>query len=644
MATGKYGMKINPYNQYGMNYSTGFSSTDPWYNIGALLGTIWANNYNKRGMQGGMDEAKQILDDMTRRQYGETIGDDSGYTTGVGMTNIGANSVGGLYQNTDQANAIGTGTGFTSGPLGSAVQPQQQGQQPPQQQDPTLTIGGQQIQPQNFIQAPLSAATTKYTDANESMGLPKSNIPNMNSDIAYASANQQMGLPEATTLTETIPRDLSAEKLDYIANKYSTSDNPDGDRAIVGMTANTVKNNIAQVNAGDVPIIDPKQYQAAIRAQLIKNGRTPYQIDQIIEMISPDIDSKVNSAKDLQFNRYYDLYKQQVQAGEYDKSALTYARMKQLNPTLAEGLSGQFKRNQSDFLTDYEIERTAQKYMKYDPTLSKRQAYNMALYKNPYSATEQIAMGAARVGGTGRGYSTGASYGAGTTRSSGGTKASKVATAQGKATTGQVGSYAGMTVGDSHYKALQEIAAQLQEKGANATSAEKQQLEDILFTLGQVEKAAAPHVPTYDEQYASVKDLMAQGAMPEELLDGIPVGSPEYVRIRGMIQKANAELNYGTKSLGYNGTYQDGPEIIDYKDSGSGVSDNQGSTANYTPPPSAGNAPVGGGFAGAMQRQEEARAAARAKYKKVEPELPTWEELSPLKRAMAKMGLVDYKH
>lgn len=333
MATGKYGIKINPY--YGTNYNVGFSSADPWYNVGALLGTIWSNNYNKRGVQRGVDEAKQILDDMSRRQYGETIGDDSGYTTGVGTTNIGTNSVGGLYQNTDQANAVGTGTGFTSGPLGSAVQPQRQGQQPPPQQDPTLTVGGQQIQPQNFIQAPLSTATTKYADVNESMGVPKSNIPNMNSDIAYASANQQMGLPEATTLTETIPRDLSAEKLDYIANKYSISDNPDGDRAIVGMTANTVKNNIAQANAGDVPIIDPKQYQAAIRAELIKNGRTPYQIDQIMEMISPDIDRKVKEAKDARYQGLLGNYLEAAKAGDYLSAQIIGSQMAKYDPDAA---------------------------------------------------------------------------------------------------------------------------------------------------------------------------------------------------------------------------------------------------------------------------------------------------------------------
>lgn len=521
MATGKYGMKINPY--YGMNYNTGFSSTDPWYNIGALLGSIWANNYNKRGMEKGADEAKQILDDMTRRQYGETIGDDSGYTTGVGMTNIGTNSVGGLYQNTDPTNAIGTGTGFTAGPLGSATQPQQQGQQPPPPQDPTLTVGGQQIQPQNFIHAPLSAATTKYADANESMGLPKSSIPNMNSDIAYASANQQMGLPEATTLTETIPRDLSAEKLDYIANKYSTSDNPDGDRAIVGMTANTVKNNIAQANTGDVPIIDPKQYQAAIRAELIKNGRTPYQIEQIMEMISPDIDSKVNSAKDLQFNRYYELYKQQVQAGEYDNSALTYARMKQLNPTLAEGLSGQFKRNQSDFLTDYEIERTAKKIMKYDPTVSKQQAYNMALYNKPYSMTEQIAMGNARVGGTGRGYSTG------TSRSSSGTKAGKEPA---------YGTWNGIKYGGAEHKAMQAEYDSLTAL-ENPTSSQRERMNNLGYALEQIGNSVTMAVPPSREQrVADAQYMLDNGILPEQMLQGLDPSSLEYSELNAIINEA----------------------------------------------------------------------------------------------------------
>lgn len=530
-------MKINPY--YGMNYNMGFSKTDPWYNIGGLLGAIWANNYNQRGMEKGAKEAKQILDEMSRRQYGETIGDDSGYTTGVGMTNIGTNSVGGLYQNVDQSNAIGTGTGFTSGPLGSTTQPpqqgQQQGQQPPSPQEPTLTVGGQQIQPQNFIQAPLSAATTKYVDANESMGLPKSNIPSMNSDVAYASANQQMGISEATTLTETIPRDLSAEKLDYIANKYSTSDNPDGDRAIVGMTANTVKNNIAQVNANGVPIIDQKQYQAAIRAELIKNGRTPYQIDQIMEMISPDIESKVNSAKDVQFNRYYDLYKQQVQAGEYDKSALTYARMKQLNPTLAEGLSGQFKRNQSDFLIDYEIERTAQKLMKYDPTLSKQQAYNMAIYKKPYSMSEQIAMGTARVGGVGRGWSSaGVSYGAGATRSSGGTRNRGTTASRGTA----YGSWNGIKYGGGEHKAMQAEYDNLTAL-ENPTSAQRKRTNDLGYALEQIGNSVTLGVPpSREERVAEAQYMLDNGILPEQMLQGLDPSSLEYSELSAIINEA----------------------------------------------------------------------------------------------------------
>lgn len=523
MATGKYGMKINP---YGIGYAPTFSTTDPWYNVGALLGSIWGNNYNKRGVQRGVDEAKQKIEEMNRQMYGENIGTaGSEYTTGIGATNIGVNSVSDLYNNTDPNKAIGAGEGFENGAFASALPPQQA----------NVTIGRQQIQPQNFIQAPLSAVTTKYVDANESMGLPKSNIPNMNSDVAYASANQQMGIPEAATLTETIPRDLSAEKLDYIANKYSTSDNPDGDRAIVGMTANTVKNNIAQVDANGVPIIDPKQYQGAIRAELIKNGRTPYQIDQIMEMISPDIESKVNSAKDVQFNRYYDLYKQQVQADEYDKSALTYARMKQLNPALAEGLSGQFKRNQSDFLTDYEIERTAQKFMKYDPTLSKQQAYNMAIYKKPYSMSEQIAMGATRVGGVGRGVSSaGASYGTGTTRSSGGTRSGGTTASKGTA----YGSWNGIKYGGGEHKAMQAEYDNLTAL-ENPTSAQRKRINDLGYALEQIGNSVTLGVPpSREERVAEARYMLDNGILPEQMLQGLDLSSLEYSELSAIINEA----------------------------------------------------------------------------------------------------------
>ncbi len=518
MATSKYYNKVNPYYN---PYAAGFSQTDPWYNVGALLGTIWGANYNKRGMEKGADEAKQLLDDMSRQQYGDTIGNDgSEYTTGVGMTNVGVNSVNDLYGNTDQSKAISAGAG--AGPLGSAI-PQQGG---------TVTIGGQQVQPQNFIQTPLSAATTKYADANESMELPKSNIPNMNNDIAYASANQQMGLPAANTLTETIPRDLRAEKLDYIASKYSTSDNPDGDRAIVGTTANTVKNNISQVNAGNVPIIDPKQYQAAIRAELIKNGRTPYQIEQIMEMISPDIESKVNSAKETQFNRYYDLYKQQTQAGEYDNAALTYARMKQLNPTLAEGLSGQFKRNQTDYLTSYEDERKAKRYMQLDPTLTQQQARYMVAYGKPYSMSDQIALGAYRAGGTRGGYSAGGNV-------SGSTRSGSVRS--GGATNGRKDSYGvwnGIKYGGSEHKAMQDEYNNLTSI-ENPTAAQRDRINKLGYAIEQVNNSVTTAVPpSRDERIASARHMLDNGILPEQMLQGIDPSSWEYQELNAIINEA----------------------------------------------------------------------------------------------------------
>lgn len=45
MGYGKYGMKLNV-----QNMSTPITD-DPWYNLGALIGTAWGKNYNDRGVE-----------------------------------------------------------------------------------------------------------------------------------------------------------------------------------------------------------------------------------------------------------------------------------------------------------------------------------------------------------------------------------------------------------------------------------------------------------------------------------------------------------------------------------------------------------------------------------------------------------------
>lgn len=368
MSYGAYGMKMNP--NYGVRvnpstgFSTGSSSNDILYNLGGLLGAIWANNYNQRGIQKGTAEGQNAISDVLKA-YAEGRGqtdDQVGVFQGGNVTVDGQQvalpggaqqiaKTNGTYESAGNigagANGVNLGQGITAAPQSGAIssmdfiQPQSTaisatGSIPQQYQPQNLTVNGQQVPPANFSQ-PQPQAT------------PSSD----------ASAN---GQGVAAPAVEA-PRDLKAEKQDYVVQKYNDTDNPEEDKRAITATALAAKGQIANANLSNIPL-SKESLSAIARSEMLKNGRTPYQIEQVMKIIEPDIANKVEQNNAQQFSALYDLYKQQVQSGQIDASALTYARMRQLNPTLAEGLSGQFKRNQSDFLEQYEYDQSVKMLMK----------------------------------------------------------------------------------------------------------------------------------------------------------------------------------------------------------------------------------------------------------------------------------------
>lgn len=364
MSYGAYGMKMNP--NYGVKinpntgFSTGATSNDMWYNLGGLLGAIWANNYNQRGIQKGTVEGQNAISDALNAYmdgHGQADGFNGGNVTVDGQQVAlpgGAQQIAktnGTYESAGNigagANGVNLGQGITAAPQGGAIssmnfiQPQSTaisatGSIPQQYQPQNLTVNGQQVPSANFSQP--QPQTTPSSDA---------------------SAN---GQGVAAPAVEA-PRDLKAEKQDYVVQKYSDTDNPEEDKRAITATALAAKGQIANANLSNIPL-SKESLSAIARSEMLKNGRTPYQIEQVMKIIEPDIANKVEQNNAQQFNALYDLYKQQVQSGQIDASALTYARMRQLNPILAEGLSGQFKRNQGDFLEQYKYDQSVKMLMK----------------------------------------------------------------------------------------------------------------------------------------------------------------------------------------------------------------------------------------------------------------------------------------
>lgn len=226
---------------------------------------------------------------------------------------------------------------------------------------------------------------------------------------------------------------IANEKWGILSAKYgSGTDNPDGDKKIIGQTASTINNNLSSLPRGQLPITDSKALSYSIEAQLRKNGRTDYQIQQIMKNIGPKLDSVVDSNKNAVWDNLYEQYKQQVQRGEYDASSVTMADMTKYNPERTKALQNQYNRNQNEFKTQYDLDQKIAFLKKNDSSLTDKQARNLAMYNSIYSPTEMAAMGytpngrggysAPRISASGGGAGGGRSRGGG-----GGTKAEKQA-------------------------------------------------------------------------------------------------------------------------------------------------------------------------------------------------------------------------
>lgn len=187
---------------------------------------------------------------------------------------------------------------------------------------------------------------------------------------------------------------IANEKWGILSAKYgSGTDNPDGDKKIIGQTASTINNNLSSIPRGQLPITDSKALSYSIEAQLRKNGRTDYQISQIMKNIGPKLDSVVDSNKNAVWDNLYEQYKQQVQRGEYDASSVTMADMAKYNPERTKALQNQYNRNQNDFKTQYDLDQKIAFLKKNDSSLTDKQARNLAMYNSIYSPTEMAAMG-----------------------------------------------------------------------------------------------------------------------------------------------------------------------------------------------------------------------------------------------------------
>lgn len=258
MSYGKYGMKINvPANQ-----QLPWSTNDPWYNLGGLIGMAWGDNYNRRGIERGNDAAKKYAE----QYYAGTLGQTP---TPQGVTDE-------MYSQALRAGAIGNGK-FTS-------------------------ASGESSQPQ------------------------------------YENANKKLGLPSGEDASNSIsPQDVIAnEKWQFLKDKYGgATPNPTGDAIAADKIASTVNGNLANLDVSKLPSMKAADAQAAIEAQLAKDGRTPYQIEQAMKSIIPTLQAKEKEHNDGMYNDLFEQYKDAVGIGDWTQAQMIGSQMLKYNPEAA---------------------------------------------------------------------------------------------------------------------------------------------------------------------------------------------------------------------------------------------------------------------------------------------------------------------
>ena len=348
MSTGKYGMKMQV---PAANQQFVLNSNDPWYNLGGLLGMMWGNNYNARGERKAEDEMRRLL-------YGGEIP---------------ANAISSqpLPENLSNADSV----------MGRNVQVPE-------------SLYNQYAATRAIGTAPVSADSADYVNANKALNAPASNIPKMQ-DTKVSSVNESKGMPKSSLNGQIPQRDVAAEKWDAFNRTYGdpNTENPVADRRIIGTMTDVVKNGLATMDLSKLPLTDLNRMKQLLVAEARRNGRTDYQIERAWANIAPDVEAKVQEAKDTKWGDYQNLLNQQIQSGELDNAMMTYAEMAKLDPTKTKALQYKVDRMWEPFKMQRQFDLAKNFYKKNDTSLTDKQAGNLAMYKNIHSPTEMEAMG-----------------------------------------------------------------------------------------------------------------------------------------------------------------------------------------------------------------------------------------------------------
>lgn len=321
MSFGAYGMKM----QVPTNTNIPMTN-DLWFNIGSVLGRFLGSGYEERGAKKNDAALRAKLDEMTGREpsqgdLGQPQQDAAGPLTQV---SIGGNTI----ENPLAANSSDDAQQGAIGPSIEKFAP------------PTTTVGGQQLQAANLATPQTSESIVGYKpDQQGSVGL-----------------------------TQTVPRDLAAEKADYVAAKYANSANPEGDAQQVETMSQMVQQNLAKARLNKVPLTDGDAIKNELRKVLVENGTPSWQIDSALKRIQPDVDETVKEARKTVYDGMFEQFLGAVRAKDYVTAQMIGSRMAEYNPDGAKIAMAGLPTMQSEYdneVTDKRLDKQ-HKYKKED--------------------------------------------------------------------------------------------------------------------------------------------------------------------------------------------------------------------------------------------------------------------------------------
>ena len=331
MSFGAYGMKM----QVPTNTDIPMTN-DLWFNIGSVLGRFLGSRYEERGAKKNDAALRAKLDEITGRgpsqgDLGQPQQDAAGPLTQV---SVGGNTI----ESPLAANNSGDAQQGAIGPSIDKFAP------------PTTTVGGQQLQAANLA------------------------TPQTSESIVGYKPNQQ----GAVGLTQTVPRDLAAEKADYVAAKYADSANPEGDAQQVETMSQMVQQNLAKARLNKIPLTDGDAIKNELRKVLVENGTPSWQIDSALKRIQPDVDETVKEARRTVYDGMFEQFLGAVQAKDYVTAQMIGSRMAEYNPDGAKIAMAGLPTMQSEYnneVTDKRLDKQ-HKYKEADMKLASDLSWN----------------------------------------------------------------------------------------------------------------------------------------------------------------------------------------------------------------------------------------------------------------------------